>query len=151
VAVPVAVSFPRDPKEPSLGAFIGLEVVVLPFVVVVVVYCNGPQVTLVFVAPVTAAVRLVDCPRMRSVPAEEVMLTTIALAVLLLPQPPGRNSPSAASPMPTIFKVALNFSPTISPTPQRPTNLFNWSLALFLLSKNSSSSENSTPWHAAAA
>ena len=122
MAVPVAVSFERDPKEPSLGAVTGFEVVVLPFVVVVVVYCNpgGSQVTFVFVAPVTVAVRFVDCPRMRVVPAEEIMCTAIVLAELLLPQPPERNSPSAASPMPTIFKVALNFIPTISPTPQRP-------------------------------
>src|SRR5215469_2238519 len=81
---------------------------------------------------------------MRSVPPEEVIVTVVVLAELLPPQPPERNSPTAASPTPTIVNAALNLTPTISPTVQRPT-LFQLDLALFLRSKNSSPAEL-TPW-----
>lgn len=108
--------FERTPKEAS-GTFCGFEVVVVPFVVVVVVYCNELQVTISLVAPLTLAVRLVDCPRMRTKPAEELIVTVTTLAPLLLPQPLKESKHRTASAPPASFKTAVDLRPTISPTP----------------------------------
>src|SRR5689334_15749143 len=100
----------------------GLDVVVLPLVVVVVVYWQGLQLTLWLLAPVTVAVRLTDWPRMRLVLGVTVTETT--LAVLPPPQPANKNTHRAASAAPRIFQTSRCFTPTISPTHWRLANFF---------------------------
>jgi hypothetical protein len=118
------------PNEPSLGQFIGfLVVVVVPFVLVVVmVYLHGTpagspgcQFTFVLVAPVTVAVSVVDWPTIRVLPTDEVMLTLITLAVLLLPQPLNqtRHIAAAVNQRPRRLVILRNLIPTISPTQLR--------------------------------
>jgi hypothetical protein len=128
--VPVACIFETVPNEPSVGQFFLAEVVVVvPLVaVVVVVYWHGTpvgrpgcQFTFVFVAPVTVAVSVVDWPTIRVFPTDEVMLTLITLAVLLLPQPLNqtRHIAAAANHRPRRLVTLRNLIPTISPTQLR--------------------------------
>jgi len=93
-------------------------VVLLPeeSTVVVVYWQTGVQFTLVLVAPLTVAVRVIDWPKIGLVVGEALSDTVMTLAPLLLPQPLDRSTQRAASPAPRIFKTAGNFTPTISPT-----------------------------------
>jgi hypothetical protein len=109
------------PNEPSVGQLVGEDVFEVVPVTVVVVYWQGwfGQLTLVFVAPVTVAVMVVDCPRMMVFPTEEESVTVTTLAVELLPHPFNEKSPMAASPRPRKLDNLRTLIPTISPTQWR--------------------------------
>ena len=109
----------------SCGQLSGLDVVVLPLesVVVVVYWQTGVQFTLGLFAPFTVAVRVVDWPKMRFMPEEEVMVTVMTLAALPLPPQPDKSGHTAASPIPTTFQTARNFTPTIFPHTLSPVKI----------------------------
>jgi hypothetical protein len=56
---------------------------------------------------------------MRTVPTDEVTLTLMTLATLLLPQPLDDTTQMAASQMPRRLVILRNLIPTISPTQWR--------------------------------
>jgi hypothetical protein len=62
-------------------------VVVVVKVQLVPAGCPGSQVTSVLAGPTTVAVRVVDWPKMRVGPTDEVTLTDVTTAPLLLPHP----------------------------------------------------------------
>src|SRR5437588_10091589 len=111
--------------EVSCGQLSGLDVVVLRLesVVVVVYWQTGVQFTLGLFAPFTVAVRVVDWPKMRFMPEEEVMVTVMTLAALPLPPQPDKSGHTAASPIPTTFQTARNFTPTIFPPTCSPVRI----------------------------
>jgi len=87
VAVPVVSWLVMVPSEPSDGHAAAADVVGVVPETVVVVYWHGCQFTLVLLAPLTVATKVVDCPRIRTEPTEEVTETVTTLALLLPPQP----------------------------------------------------------------
>src|SRR4029077_9391318 len=89
------------PREPSVGQAAGGVVVGVVPETVVVVNWQGCQLTMVLVAPLTTAASVVDWPRMRTPPTEEVTATVTTFALLPPPQPPSQKEKSvAASVMP---------------------------------------------------
>src|SRR3954451_10894168 len=90
------------PSDPSVGhAAAGAVVGVVPETVVVV-YWHGCQFTLVLVAPLTLATRVVDCPKIRTEPTDEDTETVTTLALLLPPPQATRQNENnvAASAIP---------------------------------------------------
>jgi hypothetical protein len=97
VAVPVASWLVIVPSEPSDGQAVGTDVVGVVPETVVVVYWHGCQFTLVLVAPLTVATKVVDWPRMRTEPTEEVTETVTTLALLLPPHPATQKENNVAA------------------------------------------------------
>src|SRR6476660_6996667 len=103
------------PSEPSDGQAVAAEVVGVVPETVVVVYWQGCQLTVVLVAPLTVAVKVVDWPRISTVPAEEATATVTTFALLLPPQPTSpnpKNNKVAAKVVP--LAMLRNFIPPAS-------------------------------------
>jgi len=85
------------PSEPSEGQAVAADVVGVVPETVVVVYWQGCQLTLVLVAPLTVATKVVDWPRIRTEPTEEVTDTVTTLALLPPPQPTSQKENNVAA------------------------------------------------------
>jgi hypothetical protein len=113
-----------------------------------IVYVQTPvfQFTLVFVEPVTVAVSVLDWPRMRTVPTEDVTETVMTFAELLPPQPLKESRPGTTSTSPRKVRIPRDFVPTITPTKMRPADQPS---ALTLLSSEKLRSSSLRAMHAA--
>jgi hypothetical protein len=80
----------------------------------VVVYWQGCQFTAVLVEPLTVASRVVDWPRIKTTPAEDVTFTVTTLALLLPPQPTNPDENNNAAVNATPLAMLRNFIPPAS-------------------------------------
>jgi hypothetical protein len=113
VAVPVGWVLESVPRDPSEGQAIWLEATGFGLAVVaagVVVYMHGCQVTFVLAGPTTEAFRVVDWPKMSTLPTtDEEMDTVVTVAPLLPPPHPLKSKQGARTASVKQLEIFHNF------------------------------------------